>query len=181
MVALGGGLVILVMRVGDHHGVGVDSATRRVADVLALLTMAVVVNVVLSLPDGVLKTKGRQLGVLAWYGVAVALSAYYAAGSKALTPWPLALGWCVAIGSTLPALRGRYVDASARSRQLIQSLVAGSALSLTFVVVLVTLHSFVDWPVHVGPLCWRSRASCRSGSPPVPRTPRRTPTGFWCT
>ncbi len=152
LVALGGGLVILVMRVGDRHGVGVDNATRRVADVLALLTMAVVVNVVLALPDGVLKTKGRQLGVLAWYGVAVALCAYYAAGSKALTPWPLALGWCVAIGSALPALRGRYVDASARSRQLIQSLVAGSALSLTFVVVLVTLHSLVDWPVHVGPL-----------------------------
>ena len=150
LVASGAGLAMLVMRVGDRNGLGVDSATRRIADVLALLTMAAVVHVVLSLPDGVLKTKGRQLGVAAWYGVAIALCIYYVAGAKALTPWPLALGWCVAVGSALPALRGRYVDASAHSRQLIQSLVAGSALALTFIVILVTLHSLVDWPLHVG-------------------------------
>jgi len=151
LVALGGGLSVMVMRVGDRHiGLGVDDATRRIADVFALLTMAVVVHVVLSLPDGVLKTKGRQLGAAAWYGVAIVLCVYYAAGSKALSPWPLALGWCVAVGSAMPALRGRYVDASAHSRQLIQSLVAGSALALTFIVVLITLHSLVDWSVDVG-------------------------------
>ncbi len=150
LVCLGGGLTVLVMRIGDQHGMGVDNATRQMADVLAILTMAVVVHVVLSLPNGVLKTKGRQLGAGAWYVVAVALCAYYAAGSKTLTPWPLALGWCVAIGSALPSLRGRYVDASARARQVIQSLVAGSALALTFVVILVTLHSLVDWPIDVG-------------------------------
>ena len=150
LVSLGGGLTTLVMRVGDRQALGVDSATRRIADVFALLTMAVVVHVVLSLPNGVLKTRGRQLGALAWYGVAVALGVYCVAGAKALTPWPLALGWCVAVGSALPALRGRYVDASARSRQLVQSLVAGSALALTFIVILVTLHSLVDWPVNVG-------------------------------
>jgi len=150
LVSLGGGLSMLVMRGGDRQGLGIDNSTRRIADVVALLTMAVVVHVVLSLPNGVLKSKGRQLGAAAWYGVAVVLGVYYAAGSKALSPWPLALGWCVAIGSALPALRGRYVDASARSRQLVQSLVAGSALALTFVVILVTLHSLVDWPVNVG-------------------------------
>ncbi|MGD0853728.1 MAG: histidine kinase [Acidimicrobiales bacterium] len=150
LVSLGGGFTTLVMRVGDRTGLGVDSATRRIADVLALLTMAVVVHVVLSLPNGVLKTRGRQLGAAAWYVVALALAVYYMAGAKALTPWPLALGWCVAIGSALPALRGRYVDASARSRQLVQALVAGSALALTFVVILITLHSLVDWPIDVG-------------------------------
>jgi signal transduction histidine kinase len=150
LVALGGGLSILVMRVGDRQGLGVDNSTRRIADVIALLTMAAVVHVVLSLPDGTLKTKGRQLGAAAWYGVAIALSLYYVADTKALSPWPLALGWCVAVGSALPTLRGRYVDASARSRQLVQSLVAGSALALTFIVILVTLHSLVDWPLHVG-------------------------------
>jgi signal transduction histidine kinase len=138
------------MRVGDRQGLGVDNAARRLADIAALLTMAAVVHVVLSLPDGVLKTRGRQLSAVAWYGVAVALGAYYFAGAKALSPWPLTLGWCVAVGSALPALRGRYVDASARSRQLVQSLVAGSALALTFVVILITLHSLVDWPVGVG-------------------------------
>jgi len=149
LVSLGGGLLMLVMRVGDHNGLGIDSSARRIADVTALLTMAVVVHVVLSLPNGVLKSKGRQLGAAAWYALAVALGAYYVAGAKALSPWPLALGWIVAIGAGLPALRGRYVDASARSRQLVQSLVAGSALALTFTVILVTLHSLVDWPVNV--------------------------------
>ncbi|HEY5009964.1 MAG TPA: hypothetical protein VIH73_02340, partial [Acidimicrobiales bacterium] len=70
LVALGGGLSVMVMRVGDRHiGLGVDDATRRIADVFALLTMAVVVHVVLSLPNGVLKSRGRQLGAAAWYGV----------------------------------------------------------------------------------------------------------------
>jgi signal transduction histidine kinase len=151
LVALGGGLSVMVMRVGDRHvGLGVDDSTRRIADVLALLTMAVVVHVVLSLPNGVLKSRGRQLGAAAWYGVAIVLCVFYVSDAKALSPWPLALGWCVAIASGLPSLRGRYVDASARSRQLVQSLVAGSALALTFIVILITLHSLVDWPVDVG-------------------------------
>jgi signal transduction histidine kinase len=149
LVALGGGLAMLVMRVGNHRGLGLDGAARRLADVAALLTMAAVVHVVLSLPNGVLKTRGRQLSAAAWYGVALALCVYYVAGSRALSPWPLAIGWCVAVGSALPSLRGRYVDASARSRQLVQSLVAGTALALTFIVILITLHSLVDWPVDV--------------------------------
>jgi signal transduction histidine kinase len=138
------------MRLGDRNGLGIDNASRRIADVAALLTMAVVVHIVLSLPNGVLKSKGRQLSATAWYGVAIALSAYYAAGAKALSPWPLTLGWCVAVAVAVPALRGRYVDASAHSRQLVQSLVAGSALALTFIVILLTLHSLVDWPINVG-------------------------------
>ncbi len=150
LVALGGGITMVVMRLGDRAGLGVDSASRRMADVTALLTMAVVVHVVLSLPNGVLKSKARQLGVGAWYVVAVALSLYYVSSAKALSPWPLALGWIVAIGVSLPALRGRYVDASAHSRQLVQSLVAGSALALTIIVILITLHSLVDWPINVG-------------------------------
>src|ERR1700722_19220362 len=95
LVALGGGLAIMVMRVGARHGgLGVDSATRRTADVIALLTMAVVVHVVLSLPNGVLKSRGRQLGAATWYGVAIVLCVFYASDAKALSPWPLALGWC---------------------------------------------------------------------------------------
>ncbi|HXC19209.1 MAG TPA: histidine kinase, partial [Acidimicrobiales bacterium] len=150
LVSLGGGLAMLIMRVSDRHGLGVDSAARRLADIAALLTMAAFVHVISSLPNGVLKTRGRQLSVLAWYVVALALCAYYAAGAKVLSPWPLALGWCVAVASAMPALRTRYVDASARSRQLVQSLVAGAALALTFIVILITLHSLVDWPIDVG-------------------------------
>lgn len=150
LVSLGGGVVMVVMRLGDTHGLGIDNASRRIADAAALLTMAVVVHIVLSLPNGVLKSRGRQLSAGAWYCVAIALSIYYVAGAKALSPWPLALGWCVAVAVALPALRGRYVDASAHSRQLVQSLVAGSALALTFIVILLTLHSLVDWPINVG-------------------------------
>ena len=41
-----------------------EASAVQLADALALLTMAAVVHVVLSLPNGVLKTRGRQLGAL---------------------------------------------------------------------------------------------------------------------
>lgn len=151
LISLGGAAATLVMRVGDHHGLGVDSGARRIAEVVTLLTMAVVVHLLIALADGVLASRGRQLGAAAWYAVAVVLCVVYASGSRALSPWPLMIGWVVAIGSTLPPIRSRYVVASARGRQTIQTLATGTTLALTLAVVLVTLHSLVDWPLQVAP------------------------------
>jgi signal transduction histidine kinase len=151
LVAVGGGLATLVMRVSDHHGLGVDASARRIAEVAALLTMAVVVHLLIGLTDGVLSSRSRQLGATAWYVVALVLCVVYASGSRALSPWPLMLGWIVAISSTLPSIRTRYVVASARGRQTIQALATGTTLALTLAVVAVTLHSLVDWPLNVAP------------------------------
>jgi signal transduction histidine kinase len=151
LVSFGGGVATMVMRVSDHHGLGVDTSARRIAEIAALLTMAVVVHLLLALTDGVLASRGRQLGAATWYAVAVVLCVVYASGNHALSAWPIVTGWIVAIASTLPSIRPRYVTASARGRQMIQALATGTTLALTLAVVVVTLHSLVDWPLDVAP------------------------------
>ena len=151
LFALGGGVATLIMRVDDHHGRGVDATARRLAEVVALLSMAIAVHLLLVLTDGVLASRGRQLGASAWYVVAVILAVVYASGSHALNGWPLITGWFVALASTLPTIRSRYVTASARGRQRVQAIATGATLALTLAVIVVTLHSLVNWPHEVTP------------------------------
>jgi signal transduction histidine kinase len=151
MIALGASVALLAMRVGDAHGLGVSNTSRRIADVAAILTMAACVHLLFALTDGVLGSRSRQLAVAAWYAVAVVLCVFYAANAKALSPWPLGVGWVVALSSALPTIRVRYVGASARGRQRVQTITAGASLALTFAVITLTLHSLVNWPSDVAP------------------------------
>jgi signal transduction histidine kinase len=151
LVSLGGGVGFAVMRIGDRHGLGVDAGARKLAEVAALLTMAVVVHVLLALSDGQLVDRARRYLATAWYVVAVALSLVYVTSSRAFSPWPLAIGWVIALATTFPAERARYVAASARGRQRVQTITVGATLTLTLGVVIVTLHSLVDWPLDVAP------------------------------
>ena len=151
LMSLGSGAAMLAMRVGDHQGLGVDTGARRVAEIAALLTMAVFVHLLLSLTDGVLANRGRQFGAAAWYAVAVVLCVVYASSAHALSPWPLSIGWAIAIASTFPSIRARYVVASARGRQTVQALATGTSLALTVAVAVVALHSLVNWPLDVAP------------------------------
>jgi signal transduction histidine kinase len=151
LLALGAALAMVLMRVGDRHGLGVDATVRRLADVVALATIALSVQLLLSLPNGTLKGRPRQVGAGLGYVVALALALYFVTGSKALPGWPIALGWLAAIGLTLPALRTRYLEASAKGRQRVQSLAAGATLTITVLIVVVTLHSLVNWPLDVAP------------------------------
>ncbi|HTT58431.1 MAG TPA: hypothetical protein VMF33_00115, partial [Acidimicrobiales bacterium] len=151
LVALGGGVAIVAMRVGDAHGLGAEAGWRKVAEVAALFTMAVVLHLVLALSDGQLIDRSRQFAAAAWYGVALALSVVYLTGSRALSPWPFTVGWVIALATTFPAARARYVVASARGRQRVQSVTIGATLTLTLGVIVLTLHSLVDWPLDVAP------------------------------
>ncbi len=151
LVALGGGVAILAMRLGDRHGLGVDTSWRKLAEVAALLSMAVVVHLVLALSDGTLIDRSRQFAAITWYTVAVALCVVYLTGSRTLSPWPLTIGWVLALATTFPAARARYVVASARGRQRVQTITVGATLTLTLGVIVLTLHSLVDWPLDVAP------------------------------
>ncbi len=151
MIALGGSVALLAMRMGDQHGLGVSGSARRIAEVAALLTMAACVQLLFALTDGTLGSRSRQFAVAAWYAIAIVLCFYYGTNAKALSPWPLALSWFVALASALPTIRTQYVGASARGRQRVQTITAGASLAVTFAVIILTLHSLVDWPSDLGP------------------------------
>jgi signal transduction histidine kinase len=137
------------MRVGDRHGLGVTGTARHVAVIAALFTMAAGIHLVLALPEGVLAQRARQVAAGSWYAVAAALSVWTVASSRALAPWPSAVGWTLAVLVSLPALRARYVAAPARGRQRFQALAVGVTLAAMATLVVLTLHALVAWPSNL--------------------------------
>jgi hypothetical protein len=149
LITLGTGATIAAMRVGDRHGLGVTGTARHVAVIAALFTMAAGIHLVLALPEGVLAQRARQVAAGSWYAVAAALSVWTVASSRALAPWPSAVGWTLAVLVSLPALRARYVAAPARGRQRIQALAVGVTLAAMATLVVLTLHALVAWPSNL--------------------------------
>jgi signal transduction histidine kinase len=117
-----------------------------IATLAAPLAMAVSVHVLLSLPDGLLGARSRQVTAALWYAVALVLGSYLATTTHVFVPWPVAVGWIIAIASTLPGLYVRYVAASAAGRQSIQCLAVGVVLAAIIAIITLTLHLLVAWP-----------------------------------
>ena len=151
LFALCASAAIAAMRVGDHHGLGASRTPREIAEVAALLAMALGVHLLLSLPDGRLVTRARQVQAGVWYAVALIAGVFLVASPRALSVWPVAVAWTVALASTAPTLRSRYAAAPARGRQCLQSLAAGATITVTLAVAFLTLHSLVDWPIDFAP------------------------------
>ena len=148
-----GALVAAVATSAGRIDHALDSALHTHAHVVAALcapvAMAVSLHVLISLPDGVLRTRARQMTCALWYALAGAVAIYLATTSHVLPPWPVAVGWVLAVATTLPSVSARYVGASATERQLIQSLAAGITVAIIVVVSAETLHLIVDWPRQV--------------------------------
>ena len=116
----------------------------------ALVAMAVSVHGLLSLPDGVLGRRLRQVGAGLWYGVAVVAAVVLTTGGHVLAPWPAAVGWLVAVCSTLPTVHARYLDAPGTGRQRMQWIAVGAVLGSEVVLAAVTLNLLVAWPAQIG-------------------------------
>ncbi len=79
------------------------------------LAMAVSVHVLLSLPDGRAGCSVIDRMTAAWwYGVALVVGVYLATTTHVFAPWPVVVGWTLAVATTMPGLYARYADASAR-------------------------------------------------------------------
>src|ERR1039458_3882857 len=127
-----GALVAAVSAAGSRlaltHADRVHSAPHVVATVAALAAMAVSVHGLLSLPDGVLGRRSRQVGAGLWYLAALLVAVALTTTAHVLAPWPAALGWLVAVCSTLPTVHARYLDAPAAGRQRMQWIAVGVLL-----------------------------------------------------
>jgi signal transduction histidine kinase len=130
----------------------VHSPAHVVAVFAALLAMALSVHGLLSLPNGVLGRRSRQVGAALWYAVAIALAAVLTTTFHVLAPWPAAVGWLVAVASTLPTVQARYLDAPASGRQRMQWIAVGAALAAEVVLIAVTLNLLVAWPAQIAVL-----------------------------
>jgi signal transduction histidine kinase len=81
-----------------------------------------------------------------WYVAALVLGAYLASTTHLFAPWPVDVGWAVALASALPGLYTRYIGASAAARQRLQCFSAGLVLTLIVAIFALTFNLLVDWP-----------------------------------
>lgn len=146
--ALAASAAAAATRLALGHG-GSHLLQRDVATVATLAAMALSVHALLSMPDGTLAKRSRQIGAAFWYGVGLVLAIALVATSHVLAPWPAALCWLAAVASTLPTVQSRYLGSPAVGRQRMQWIAVGAVLSAEVVVIAVTLNLLVAWPSQI--------------------------------
>ncbi len=148
-----GALVAAVSAAGSRlalaHADRVHSAPHVVATIAALLAMAMSIHGLLSLPDGVLGRRSRQVGAGLWYAATLVVGITLTTTDHVLAPWPAALGWLVAVCSTIPTVHARYLDAPATGRQRMQWIAVGAVLGSEVILIAVTLNLLVAWPAQI--------------------------------
>jgi signal transduction histidine kinase len=148
-----GALVAAVSAAGSRlaltHTNRVHSAPHIVGTIALLGALAISVHGLLSLPDGVLGRRSRQVGAALWYAVALLVAVVLTTTGHVLAPWPAALGWLVAVCSALPVVQARYLDSLAAGRQRMQWIAVGAVLGGEIVFIALTLNLLVAWPGQI--------------------------------
>jgi signal transduction histidine kinase len=148
-VAFGAGVASVALtaaRIGDEAAGGAHHAARAVATLAAEVLIAIWVHMLLALPDGRLGSRGRQIGAGLAYAVAAALGLALVVAGRPFPVWAAALAWVLGTACALPAVRLRYLAASARDRQRMQWMAAGAVVAADTALVVVILHVLVGWP-----------------------------------
>ena len=143
--ALAASVALTAARIGDQAG-GQHQAARAVATLAVPIVIAISVHMLLALPDGRLGTQGRRAGAGLAYTAALGVGIALAIAARPFPAWAAALAWPLAAACALPAVRLRYLAASARDRQRMQWMAAGAVLAADSALVVVVLHVLVGWP-----------------------------------
>ena len=138
-------VALAAARLGDQAG-GYHQAARAVATVAVPVVIAVSVHMLLALPDGRLVERGRRIGTGLAYAVAGAAGLVLAVAGRPFPAWAVAVAWPLAAACALPAVRLRYLAASAPDRQRMQWMAVGAVLAGDSALVVLVLHVLVGWP-----------------------------------
>ncbi len=147
-VALGSltaSIALTAARLGDQAGGG-HQAARDVATLAVPVIIAISVHLLLALPDGRLAGTARRAGAALAYALAAGAGIALVLAGRPVPAWAVALAWPLAAGCALPAVRLRYLTATARDRQRIQWMSVGAVTAGDTALVVVVLHILVGWP-----------------------------------
>ena len=120
--------------------------------VAAALMVAVSVHLLLSLPDGRLRSSGRRACALAAYVTALAVGGALAAAGQEIPAWLAVAIWSLALAAAFPAARLRYDNATARDRERMQWAAIGGAAGCGLALAVTVLYLLVGWPAPAGPV-----------------------------
>jgi energy-coupling factor transporter ATP-binding protein EcfA2 len=136
-------------RLASQPPAGQHQLARAAATVAAALVIAASCHFLLALPDGQLGGRARRTGAAIAYLGALGTGLAFALAGRPL-PWPVAaLGLAAAVGCALPAVRARYLHATAAGRERLQWLAIGVVVAVDAAVIIVVLHLLVAWPAAV--------------------------------
>jgi signal transduction histidine kinase len=136
-------------RLASQPPVGQHQLARAAVTLAAALVIAASCHFLLALPDGQLGGRARRTGAAIAYLGALGTGLVFALAGRPL-PWLVAaLGLVAAVGCALPAVRARYLHATAAGRERLQWLAIGVVVAVDAVVIIVVLHLLVAWPTAV--------------------------------
>ena len=143
--ALAASVALTAARLGSQAG-GHHQGARGVATFAVPVVIAVSVNMLLALPDGRLTSRARRIGTGIAYAAAAAVGLVLAVAGRPFPAWAAAVAWTLGVACALPAVRVRYLAASARDRQRMQWMAVGAVLAADSALVVGVLHVLVGWP-----------------------------------
>ncbi|HEV3132850.1 MAG TPA: histidine kinase [Acidimicrobiales bacterium] len=121
-------------------------AARAAATVLPAVLMAVAIHVLLSVPDGRLVSRWRQIEVVFGYLAGLALGLWAWFGPGRMTDAVAITGWSIAVVVGSAAAVRRYRSVPGIDRQRLQTLAAGAVASVEVGLVVLGLAVLVGWP-----------------------------------
>ncbi|HYB86131.1 MAG TPA: histidine kinase [Streptosporangiaceae bacterium] len=146
---LAAAVALTAARLASQPPAGRHQLASAVATVVATLVIALTCHFLLALPDGRLGGRPRRIGAGVAYLGALGTGLAFALAGKPLSPLVAALELLAAVGFALPAVRLRYLHATARDRERLQWLAIGLVVAADTALVTVVLHLLVGWPAEV--------------------------------
>src|SRR3984885_216353 len=142
--ALAASVALTAARLGDQPGG--HQVARGVATFGVPVVIAISVNMLLAPPDGRLASRGRRIRAGTAAAGAPASGLVLAVAGRPFPAWAVAVAWPLAAACALPAVRLRYLAASARDQQRMQWMAVGAVLAADSALVAAVLHVLVGWP-----------------------------------
>jgi hypothetical protein len=120
--------------------------------VAAGLMVAVSVHLMLSPPDGRLRTRSRRVCAIAAYGIGLAVGGALGLAGKEVPAWLAVVIWSAALLVVFPATRLRYETGSSRDRERMRWAAIGGATGCSLALAVTVLSQLIGWPTPTGPI-----------------------------
>ena len=146
---LAAAVALTAARLASQPSAGQHQLARAVATLAAALVIAASCHFLLALPDGRLGGRARRTGAGVAYAGALGTGLVFALAGQPLPPLAAALGLVAAAGCALPAVRLRYLHATAAGQERLQWLAIGVVVAVDAALIIAVLHLLVGWPAAV--------------------------------
>lgn len=128
----------------------VGDAVLIVTPLAAAILPAIVLHMFLALPEGRLRSRGRQRSVIAGYAIAVAVGIAMIIADDGVPYEPLTALWMAAIGFGVYGALLRYRTLGAVDRRRVQWIGWGMSVAAEGMLVMIALRLLTDWPHNPG-------------------------------